>query len=71
MEKRVTKKKIEQEDIPLYDLIDGEKVYNLCTDEANADPIRAARLLRSGKTEDLAKLRKMENTPMKRQKRKK
>ena len=64
-------KKIEQEEIPLFDLIEGKKVYNLCTDEANADPIRAARLLRSGKPEDLAKLRKMENTPMKRQKRKK
>jgi len=67
----MTKKKFEIEEIPLYDIIDGKKVYNLNTDEANSDPIRAARLLRRGKHEDLAKLHKMENTPMIRQKRKK
>ena len=71
MERAMTRKKFETEEIPLYDIIDGKKVYNLYTDEANSDPIRAARLLHRGKPEDLAKLKKMENTPMMRQKRKK
>ncbi len=45
----------------------GDLVFNLCADEANSDPIRAARLLKKAKAGDkkaLKKLKEMENTPM-------
>ena len=40
---------------------DGEPVYNLSNSAANDDWIRAARLLRQGKTEELEE---MQNTQM-------
>jgi len=45
----------------------GDLVFNLCTDEANSDPIRAARLLKKAKAGDkraLKKLKEMENNQM-------
>lgn len=59
------------EEVPLFDInADGTKCYNLCCDAANSDPIRAARLLKSGTPEDLAELDRMNNTPMMRAKKK-
>lgn len=46
---------------------DGNIVFNLDADEANADWIRAGRLLKkaqAGDKEAAAKLKKMEETPM-------
>lgn len=50
---------------------DGETVYDLCSDEANSNFIRAARLKKASEDEDEAakkKLELMQKTPMYRDK---
>lgn len=48
-----------------YLSVEGDEVViNTNFNWANADPIRAGRLARSGTKEDLEKLKEMENTPM-------
>jgi len=45
----------------------GDLVFNICADEANSDPIRAARLLKKAKAGDkkaLKRIEEMENTTM-------
>lgn len=53
--------------VPAFRIIDGKKVHVLCTDAANADPIRAARLQVSadaGDAEAERELEKLLSTPM-------
>jgi hypothetical protein len=63
LRKRLSMKKIK----PVEKDKDGNIVFNLDADEANADWIRAGRLLKkaqAGDKEAAAKLKKMEETPM-------
>ena len=56
------------EDIPPveFDKETGRVVFNIDADAANADWIRAARLLKKGDKESLAELERLSNTKMKR-----
>ncbi len=56
------------EDIPPveYDKESGLVVLNLDADAANADWIRASRLLKMGDKKSLAELKRLSNTKMKR-----
>ena len=52
------------EEVPMYEIVDSKKVYNLCVDAANSDPIRAARLKQSDDPGDKERLKDLEETPM-------
>jgi hypothetical protein len=56
------------EDIPLFehDEETGSLIINIDSDAANADWIRASRLLKKGDKKSLAELAKLSNTKMKR-----
>jgi len=58
--------------VPSFDIdADGDKVWNLCSSEANANWFKAARLLELGTPEALAELKAMNDAPMMRPKKKK
>jgi len=59
---------VQFEDIPPveYDKETGLIVFNIDADAANADWIRASRLLKKGDKKSLAELERLSNTKMKR-----
>ncbi|MFC2111194.1 hypothetical protein ACFLQ5_01945 [Bacteroidota bacterium] len=59
--KVLEKVEIKMEKVPLFEEKDGETIINLCSTAASDDWIRAARLKKAGKLDEL---KKMEDTPM-------